>query len=448
MPLRDNTRAIAKGFPQERPAGETTNAAASADIAMRSKETLLWALAILLSALLPLGVLYAKGFSMPYQDDYHAILVFSIDYLHSHHKFLTFIAAQHNEYKLAFEHAVVILDLAATHHLNFALLTFIGTLFLPLTGYLLWRMELTAETGLQQRLVAFLPISLLFFSLTYCENMDWTMTTLQNLPVVFFSLLAIQLLVRSTQTSDGRKFLLACLSAALAAWTSANGFFLAPIGFCFLVWRRKWWRAITWGLVFVLPLLTYLYHYQRSIEVHGTHPMLKRAEFFIGFFGGVIPRPAVACLFGLLVIGVLLLAWRKGFALARPDIACFTAWLVLTDAVAAWVRGAASPIIPSRYSMYSLLFVIVAYAFLDWSLFARATPVQRRRYHACAILLGQRQTMVLRGIELYRADPAHQSPMIDPAVDKMFPWERGLEQKNLSEAIREGIYRLPPPASR
>jgi hypothetical protein len=353
---------------------------AAPKITMPSRTISLLTLAILLSAMISLGVLYATGFSAPYQDDYHAILNFSMEYLHSSSKLLTFAASQHNEYKLAFEHAVVVLELDATHHLNFALLTILGTLFLPLTGYLLWRMKLTAEDGLEQRLIAFLPICLLFFSLTYWESMDWAMTTLQNLPVVFFSLLALQLLVRSTRTSGRVRFLFACVFGALAALTSANGFFLAPIGFCLLVWRKSAWRAAVWGMAFVVPFVTYLYRYQRSTEALGRHAMVKRAEFFIGFFGGMLPRPIPACFFGLVVIGVLVLAWRSGFARARPDVACMTAWLVMTDGVAAWVRGAANPGIPSRYSMYSLLFVIIGYSFLDWRVFSRARPMQRRRY--------------------------------------------------------------------
>jgi hypothetical protein len=57
--------------------------------------------------------------------------------------------------------------------------------------------------------------------------------------------------------------------------------------------------------------------------------------------------------------------------------------------------------------------------------------------------LEARRAMVLRGIALYRADPVHQSPMIDPAVDKMAPGERVEEQRILSDAIREGVYQLP-----
>jgi hypothetical protein len=52
--------------------------------------------------------------------------------------------------------------------------------------------------------------------------------------------------------------------------------------------------------------------------------------------------------------------------------------------------------------------------------------------------------MVLSGIELYRANPKDNSPMINPEVERVAPEERMLEQVILSEAIEKQIYRLPP----
>jgi hypothetical protein len=48
-------------------------------------------------------------------------------------------AAQHNEYKLILEHAVVAVELILTHRVNFSFLAVAGNLLLLPIGYVLWR---------------------------------------------------------------------------------------------------------------------------------------------------------------------------------------------------------------------------------------------------------------------------------------------------------------------
>jgi hypothetical protein len=57
--------------------------------------------------------------------------------------------------------------------------------------------------------------------------------------------------------------------------------------------------------------------------------------------------------------------------------------------------------------------------------------------------LQTRRDMILKGIELYRANPEANSPMIDPLVEKAVPKEKANEQALLTRAIRAHIYTLP-----
>jgi hypothetical protein len=52
--------------------------------------------------------------------------------------------------------------------------------------------------------------------------------------------------------------------------------------------------------------------------------------------------------------------------------------------------------------------------------------------------------MALAGIELYRARPDINSPMIDPRIERSAPGEKAFEQGVLTEAIQKKIYTLPP----
>ena len=198
--------------------------------------------------------------------------------------------AQHNEYHLSFEHFIVASELEFHRHLNFAFLTvWVISLLLPL-GYLLWLTYGNDGSGLNRRLLAFVPISLCFFSLTYWENLNWAMTGLQNTPVILFSLLAIYL-VAPTKALSHAQLLLGCLAAALAAFSSANGFLLGPVGLLILCLGaplpRPWRGALASFSSSHLRLSL-----RSSGSVNASIHLHTRPLFFLAFLGGVIPLPS------------------------------------------------------------------------------------------------------------------------------------------------------------
>jgi hypothetical protein len=72
--------------------------------------TALVAIAVLAPAIAAFGILWTRAYAAPFEDDYHALLGFAGEFeqLHSvKDKVLLVAAAQHTEYKLVFEHAVV-----------------------------------------------------------------------------------------------------------------------------------------------------------------------------------------------------------------------------------------------------------------------------------------------------------------------------------------------------
>ncbi len=426
--------------------------------------TLLLFLAVLLPAISAFAILYRQGSSLPYQDDYAVILDFTDHYdqlptLKA--KLLDIATAQTIEYKIIFEHFIEASEFELTHHINFALLTGLGDLFLLLIGYLLWRVYREDERDLNQRLLAFLPISFIFFSMTYWETLNWATADLQNLPVIFFSLLTVYLLFpMRTLASDRTHLVLACLAAVVATCCAPNAFLLGPVGLLIFLPRRAYARAVVWCASFVLPLAAYLYHYSHLVRPVGRIPYITRPLFFLAFLGSAaIPFRWPAAVVGLVIMGVFLLAVRSRFDRINPVAFYFTAWIVATALMVSWVRGAAAFLIGSRYSIYSILVLIFCYSFLRHYLPNRwPTFNQRRFYIVCLGLaasifllanihaykkLGARRQMVLTGIELYRADPKANSPMIDQNLLKGFPEERAYEQQSLTNAIQKHIYTLP-----
>lgn len=426
--------------------------------------TFLLLLAVLLPAIVAFAILYRQGISVPYQDDYAAILEFAVNYHQSPSwkaKLLHIAIDQVNEYKLSFEHFVAASDLELTHHLNFGLLTGLGNSFLLAIAYLLWRTYQPDEQDLNRRLLAFLPISLIFFSLTYWENLNWATTDLQNIPVIFFSLLAIYLLFPGRRFVPARpRMLLACVAAALAACASANGFFLVPVGLLIFLPRRAYAKSLLWCASFALPFAAYLYHF--SVPPHAVHwaVYLTRPLFFLAFLGCALPFRWPAALLGIGILAVLWLAVRTRFDRVNPVAFYFAVWIIATATLVAWVRGALGFGLTSRYSIYSILMLIFCYSFLQYYLSNRCSLRTKKRIYATSVVaammlcvladinafryLGERRRMILTGIEEYRANPDVNSPMIDPRILKAYPGENLFEQRTLTGAIQKRIYTLPP----
>jgi hypothetical protein len=419
-------------------------------------------IAVVLPPIVAFSILYRQRISVPYHDDYAVILAFANDYRQLHGfnaKALDVATTQSNDYKLGFVHFVIALELELTGHLNFAFLITLGNLLLLAIAYLLWRVYRRDGSALNQQLLEFVPVSLLFFSLTYWESLNWAMAGLQNLSVIMFSLLAIYLLnIKGTKSLPFWILLLASASAVLAAFSSANGFLLAPVGLFLLLRRKAILGAPVWCAGFVLPLAAYRYHYVPFyVSVDAMHrSYVGKVAYVFGFLGCAIQERWVAGLLGLVIFAVLFLAVRFGFERTHPIPLYFSLWILLTASLVAWLRQG----IASRYSIYSLLLLISCYWFLAQYLPTRSAAFTRKRVCMVSIVLAavlcltsdivayghlkQRRERVLSGLENYRANPPVNTPMNDPETRQAAPSEEGFERDTLNRAIAGHTYTLPP----
>ena len=427
--------------------------------------TALLLLGVFAPALVAFGILYRQSLTVPYLDDYDAIVAFAIDYEESPGfgpKLLEIAAKQHTQYKLIFANSVVAAELEFTHHLNFTFLTVLGDLFLLPTGFLLWKTYGGGAGDLNRRLMEFLPVSIVFFSLAYWETLNWALGELQNTPVIFFSLLAIYLLVGKGSPAAGVRLFFACLAAALAAFTLANGFLLGPVGLLFLVPRRAYAASLAWSASFILPLLPYLYRYTPTTLpdfVVGKALFLSRFLVFLAFFGCAVANRWVAAILGVVILAIVVIAVRSRYDRSNPVALYFTMWVVVTGMVVGWGRGGMGFWTTSRYSVYSCLVLIFCYSFLAWYLPRRSPNFRRGRFYVTSMVIAaslwlfadgdanwnlkERRRMVLAGIENYRIDPRNNSPLNVPLYPGLVVNEKELEQAVLTKAIERGIYALP-----
>jgi hypothetical protein len=416
----------------------------------------------LMPALAAFGVLYRQRLSVPYHDDYGVILAFANQYAQLHGftaKVLYIATTQSNDYKLGFVHLIIAIELELTGHLNFAFLVTLGNVFLLAIACLLWVVYRQNGSTLNQQLLEFLPISLVFFSLTYWESMNWAMAGLQNLSVIMFSLLAIHLLVPKGDSPPSFPILvLACIAVILAAFSSANGFLLAPVGLLMLLQRRAFVAAALWSFSFVLPLAAYRYHYMPyhvSVDTIHRGSYMVKVGYVFAFLGCAIQQRWVAAILGSAMFGVLVLALRSRFERRYPGQFYFSVWILMTAIPVAWLRHGIS----SRYSIYSLLLLVSCYSFLARYLLSRSNAYNLKPFYTVSIVfaailnvssnalayvnLGQRREMVLSGIEKYRANPEINSPMNDPRTKEADPKEEDFQRDTLNQAIAAHVYTLP-----
>jgi hypothetical protein len=410
-------------------------------------------------------------FSYPCQDDFGAILGFSLHYhqLSDPWSRLTYIiAAQHVDYKLIFEHCLLVLQLHLLGHVDFTLLVVAGDLFLLGILFAVWKMCFPQEESVRTRLLLFVPVSFLLFSLNYAETLNWAMACLQNLPVVFFSMMALYFLSfacprdeRSGQydLTSGR-FRLACGFAVLAPLASANGFLVAPIGLSLLWLRREALRSVVWCMLFPPLVAGYLFQYRGALPTMRV-PLYTKPLFVLGVLGNAAP-PKLVLTMGAVIVWIWTRSLRTKYFAENPYAVAVSAWVVGTALMIAAGRGnyGLAAANASRYKIYSDLILIYCYGFAVTQLRRSAMPKERqqRLYRAAICLaalycvrsdlaawrfLTQRRADVNTGMTAWRKNPAANSPMfISDAVTQQAQSVREDEASRqvLNDAVAAGVY--------
>jgi hypothetical protein len=341
-------------------------------------KALLSAIAVALPAALFYSILLSQASDLPIYDDYRALLGFvnemaGLKILSG--KASYFLGAQHNEYKLFFEHGLVWFQFVVLGHLNMKLLCAIGNGFVLLLGILLWKMFLLNHKDIASRLVYFIPVSWLLFQLQYIETLNWAMASMQNLPVLFFSLGAIYLLVQTTS----RGFYGALIFLILAIASSGNGLLVIPIGLLILALDRRYGHIVPWLVVSAGCVAAYAYRYNIMSSQSPIHPSILsaltglRPLFVIAFIGNAVAFPiragflgvsALLCPFlGVVLCTFLFYLVRRGYCRRNP-LVCYCVLFLLLSAVG--VAGLRSDLglmqsLASRYGIYSALLLIFAW---------------------------------------------------------------------------------------
>jgi hypothetical protein len=283
---------------------------------------------------------------------------------------------------------------------------------------------------IQERLLLFAPVSWLLYQFQYYSLLDWPMSSLQNIAVILFSLLAIYLLSRN----ETRSFYLSLLSLVLAICSSGNGFFVIPIGCLMLFQFRSFPRLVIWTAASMTMVALYFgkYDYLQS-QAHADHSVLSSIHhlsplYALSFLGSSIASyssyiPAAAL--GVCLCVVFLFAIVDRFYSKNPAMFYSICFLLITAIAVSGLRSdfGISQSLVSRYRIYSNLALIFTYLYLVGRFQSRVTGPMIRRFALVAIMVaavGFNLGSTYAGFKLLRI-------RTDLTVEGIRRWEHGEE---------------------
>lgn len=410
--------------------------------------------------------------NIPYIDDYPNFLGFALQLRllpTFSSRFIYFLSVQHDEYKFVFMHIVALIELGLTHKVDMRVLSVVGDLFLLALLPLLWKIYVPKHYKLESKLLFFLPIIFLVFGLNYAEGVTWPSSTLFYVPAIFFSYLAIHLLVTESDSCEWVLFLWGCCSALLAYLTAPNAAALLPIGLVLLAFRRAFVRGVIWCLVFVCGLVPYLVTYQTKngqVVALGHASLLAYFSFFLSFVGSIALKAPMSLAAGIVILVVLGFAIRTEFARTHLSATLGIVWMLAGASLVAYGRAHAgvSFALTPRYRIYSDLFAVYCYgACMSWIAKSSLTLLRQRLLrgavfglalihcvindlHAVSIMKVHR-AQLMTGLAQYQAAPDRMSPMyfLDETTEQFFVRQEVEARILMNGAAAQGLY-VPPQA--
>ena len=292
--------------------------------------------------------------NFPRSDDYRAVLDALILWVQNRTplNFLSILFSQYNEHKILIVRLISILAYETEGVIDFKQLTLIGNLFFI-------TIPLTFLVDRKLPLYFYIAIVPLFFAATNYGSSHWAMTSLSNLPVVWFACLAAHLALHPSRKMQWT----ALVPAFLATFSQGNGIAILLLLTVYALVKRD--SAMKWAYltVFVAATALFFCNWHRppnpSLQVAIAIPLLA-LKYFFSLLGSAAFEPIPSLLLGIALVSTWA-AYRivhPGFG-ANDVIVLFilisaamttSNRLVFTDSATA-----------SKYSIYSLLFIAVVF---------------------------------------------------------------------------------------
>ncbi len=332
------------------------------------------------------SLIIANMVNIPNGDDLYCLMLFTQQFKDAstfQERFALF-TQQWVEHRIVYSRFSALLSYWLTGSVNFITIALIGNFTLIAFTVLFWKV--IRKLGVS--LYFLIPVVLTLFSPVTYEGNLWAGASTVYMPVAFMGLLAIYFLACKREWG----IVLGLLTALLATFSFGNGMFVLVVGLGLLIYRKRFRRAVIWGLASLVAIGLYFmdFHQASSTDAFGVSAHFRKPMYlfynFFAFLGGIldysenvnspfIPAniPAIllgATLFAAICYGSLVFlkeVSKPGEDTSRRNIQYawlgMTAFLLITAVAMAYSRtaGAAMNTLSSRYKIYSMLFWIIVY---------------------------------------------------------------------------------------
>lgn len=347
---------------------------------VKDNPTVFALIALLITSIAYFYVVFKYSVNVPCSDDYDAILDLVNRFgASTPSEKLSLLFRNHMEHRIVFCRVIVLLDHSIFGQINFVRLIFWGNLSMIGLLWLFYKMLPAVEN----KILYFIPIPFLFLNLQQYENAIWAMASLQNLYVVFFSILSLYLLNKGNFSS----LIGAILTALLASYTSGSGLFALIAGLILLVLcKRRKTHVMIWLLASAVIFYTYFSNYiSPNPDFKLSEALLHSPDKIIGNFfaltgGGLTFEKhyeaafntigfLTAILAGYAISVLFLYLLYKKYFLKNPfffSVVVFFFIVFLSVATSRISFGAEYIADTGRYKINSIAFYVIVYLiFLD-----------------------------------------------------------------------------------
>lgn len=345
----------------------------------RIELTVLVALAVA-PAILAFIFIFQYGVNVPFFDEWDLVPYF--DQLYTGTLSFSYLFRQHNEHRVIFPR-LIILGLGQLMAFNVVAEMYVSWLLSCMSGYILYKVCRSNFQDTRIGILAFIPISWLFFSLRQAENLLWGFEITISL-CILMTLLAIVLLARSHGLD--RYWLGACACGIVSSFSFGTGLLMWPTGALQIVLIKRC-RAVRgeklpvqslvgWCFVGAAVYAAYFSHYIALPSTSDGMYVLGEPGAAVAYLLAALGSPLTTELIWAQAMGLLLLplygsllyvllARPSGSIPSTPVFAALATYALLSIALIMKARVAlgVDQAMASRYTSITGLGIIALYLF-------------------------------------------------------------------------------------
>lgn len=357
---------------------------------------------ILLPGALSIAYVQEFGVNVVFRDQWSVVALFRALALDE----LSFqdLWAPHNEHRFFFPHIVMLVLGTATEWNNLAEMYLMQACFFVTLVCLL--LAFRAQGG--PRLILFVPIAFLVFSLRQSQNMLWGFQITFVFAQMFAVLTLFLLYLAGRGTLRKIAFPASLLSGTVASFSAIQGLLVWPAGLVLLVvspsrGRTKGLLIAVWSLIGAVEWIVYFLGNERNSASLSSELLAlptTGAQFFLTLLGSsLFPQRGLVLISGTILAGLivasLFLIWRSrklgeySFWLSLLAFSLFTSLAITSGRISRGVEAATAP----KYTTFSILAVICVYAIL-------VKLLCEERTRLTTTLLGSASVVILSSIPI------------------------------------------------